>query len=844
MEKNQNEVESEIGSSSAETTKPEQRKNPLGAIRKETLAIKRVVKKWPEFDISKLEAKLEKDRESFSKLSVRVSKQEDKDTGDGLELPKIEEKIKEEIREKEEVKEEEKLKEKPIEEKSPIDRVREIKPDLKELKEGPKFEAPEIPKTKVPPQLEGIDRFKIEFPESIKTTLKGVDKAAGSAVKGLGKTLTNVSRVFAGLELAQDIFVKHDARGATKHALQWGAAEAAAGLDIVGSVVGAPETLGGSLAGLAAAGAVGTGAYVGTGALFNRLFPEKKPKMAMGGIVTKPTMAIIGEGGEKEYIVPESKLSGFIQSHSKDDFKKPARIILGVTHNFISQFGKGSDDITRMVGPEILRLERIYGADTFTIPVFAKGENNFDNIIPSGLFDFLRGGEVKSGISSELVDSIDNLMSSLDSFLSDVEKISDGGGGDNAGGGGDGGGVITSSSKGDVNDNEIYSYLTKEKKLDDAHAKGILANISRESGFRVGIIGDNGSSGGLFQWHNDRFTLMRKNVPNWKTNWKGQVDYALLEDYGPKYIKNSYSSAKQASDDWLIKWERPADVFGDIKINDSYLESTGNKITKSESSTTLASTPPSTLTPMGETTKGLISGYEVTQEWHKKNNRDKGGHPGVDIGTNVGTSIALQVESQVIALDANAGNPSGYGKYLSVWVPSLNKQFLFGHLSAIGVKEGQTIPAGTVMAKTGQTGNVTGPHLHFEVHSEKYYEGSAKNENPAPFWKNLILGKGGSFTATSTTSSDDISSDKLSPKSSNAIMSRATKARSVLRYQSIDTAPFYGRRQTFIVKPIIFQSPPAPSPSPQTQPQNNKPKPKSKPTAQGFSPLVTPQQLD
>ena len=840
MEKNQNEVESEIGSSSAETTKPEQRKNPLGAIRKETLAIKRVVKKWPEFDISKLEAKLEKDRESFSKLSAKVGKQEDKDTSGGLELPEIKEKVKEEIREKEEVKEEEKLKEKSIEEKPLIDKVREPKLDLTELKQGPTFKAPEIPKTKVSPQLEGIDRFKIEFPESIKTTLKGIDKTGASAVKGLGKTLTGVGRLFSGLELAQDI-IKGDSRGATKHALQWGAAEAAAGLDIVGSIVGAPETLGGSLAGLAAAGAVGTGAYAGTGVLFDKLFPEKKPKMAMGGIVTRPTMAIIGEGGEKEYIVPESKLSGFIRSHSKDDFKKPARIILGVTHNFISQFGKGSDDITRMVGPEILRLERIYGADTFTIPVFTKGENNFDNIIPSGLFDFLRGGRGKSGISLELVDSIDNLMSSLDSFLSDVEKIGDGGDGGTGGGGGDGGDSITATSSGSLTDQELYDYLIS-KGFDSNQALGIVANVSRESGFRVGIIGDNGSSGGLFQWHNDRFTLMRKNVPNWKTNWKGQVDYALLEDYGPKYIKNSYSSAKQASDDWLIKWERPADVFGDIKINDSYLESTGNKITKSESSTTLASTPPSTLTPMGETTKGLISGYPVTQKWHNQNNRDKGGHPGVDIGTNVGTSIALQVDSQVIALDSDPGNPSGYGKYLAVWVPSLNKQFLFGHLSAIGVKEGQTIPAGTVLAKTGQTGRVTGPHLHFEVHSEKYYEGSAKNENPAPFWKNLILGKGGAFTATSTTSSDDTSSDKLSPKSSKAIMARATKARSVLRYQSIDTAPFYGRRQTFIVKPIIFQSPP--TPSSQTTTTNNNSRSKPSPTAQGFSPLVTPQQLD
>lgn len=122
---------------------------------------------------------------------------------------------------------------------------------------------------------------------------------------------------------------------------------------------------------------------------------------------------------------------------------------------------------------------------------------------------------------------------------------------------------------------KMYDYLTIDKKLSRNQALGILANISRESSFRVDVrSGDDGGAGGLFQWKKPRSTAMEKAVPDWETNWKGQIDYALREpgEPGPEYLSTKFSSAQEAADWWMKKWERPADLNAGKRKHKDYLK--------------------------------------------------------------------------------------------------------------------------------------------------------------------------------------------------------------------------------------------------------------------------------
>jgi murein DD-endopeptidase MepM/ murein hydrolase activator NlpD len=85
-------------------------------------------------------------------------------------------------------------------------------------------------------------------------------------------------------------------------------------------------------------------------------------------------------------------------------------------------------------------------------------------------------------------------------------------------------------------------------------------------------------------------------------------------------------------------------------------------------------------------------------------------HGGIDLANSIGTPIVAASDGVVIA----AGPAAGYGNWVKLR-HSDGTVTLYGHLSAWNVQVGDRVWAGDQIAKMGNTGNSTGPHLHFEV---------------------------------------------------------------------------------------------------------------------------------
>jgi murein DD-endopeptidase MepM/ murein hydrolase activator NlpD len=85
-------------------------------------------------------------------------------------------------------------------------------------------------------------------------------------------------------------------------------------------------------------------------------------------------------------------------------------------------------------------------------------------------------------------------------------------------------------------------------------------------------------------------------------------------------------------------------------------------------------------------------------------------HAGIDIAVPEGTPIRA-ADSGRVALMEYAG---GYGNYTCVQ-HTATMSTCYGHQSRFGTSSGASVSQGQVIGYSGNTGNSTGPHLHFEV---------------------------------------------------------------------------------------------------------------------------------
>lgn len=103
------------------------------------------------------------------------------------------------------------------------------------------------------------------------------------------------------------------------------------------------------------------------------------------------------------------------------------------------------------------------------------------------------------------------------------------------------------------------------------------------------------------------------------------------------------------------------------------------------------------------------------------------GHNGIDLRTKFPDSLdgkrpVYAVKSGTILI-AQSRDLGGYGKFIKIKHPD-NSESVYGHLNTLKVRTRQIVVAGTLIGYSDNSGDSTGPHLHFGYKPAKYNLGN------------------------------------------------------------------------------------------------------------------------
>ncbi|MEU4066923.1 M23 family metallopeptidase [Streptomyces wedmorensis] len=132
-----------------------------------------------------------------------------------------------------------------------------------------------------------------------------------------------------------------------------------------------------------------------------------------------------------------------------------------------------------------------------------------------------------------------------------------------------------------------------------------------------------------------------------------------------------------------------------------------------------------------------VTSYTLTASYNQGGAMWAHKHSGQDFAVPVGTPVKAAGAGTVVKAGPNGGGDGpAYGN--AIVVKHANGTYSqYAHLSKIKVHVGQKVGAGQQIALSGNTGNSSGPHLHFEIRTTPNY-GSAVN--PAAFLRSHGVG--------------------------------------------------------------------------------------------------------
>ena len=155
--------------------------------------------------------------------------------------------------------------------------------------------------------------------------------------------------------------------------------------------------------------------------------------------------------------------------------------------------------------------------------------------------------------------------------------------------------------------------------------------------------------------------------------------------------------------------ENPAEKSAETSAEKPAEQSSAQKSTEAENTSSDTGTSGGFTSP--------VEGGTVGTPYHQSGSMwSSGYHTGTDFVVPTGTSLKAVGAGTVVS----AGWGGAYGNQVVIQLAD-GHYAQYAHLSSLSVSAGQSVTAGQQVGLSGATGNVTGPHLHFEIRTTPDY---------------------------------------------------------------------------------------------------------------------------
>ncbi|MDN3025466.1 LysM peptidoglycan-binding domain-containing M23 family metallopeptidase [Streptomyces sp. S.PB5] len=181
-------------------------------------------------------------------------------------------------------------------------------------------------------------------------------------------------------------------------------------------------------------------------------------------------------------------------------------------------------------------------------------------------------------------------------------------------------------------------------------------------------------------------------------------------------LKLSIGKRAAASTEKSASAEKPTNTRKSSSASSGSSDSSASKSSSSDTTTaTRSSESTSTGSSSGFTLP--VAGATVGTPYRMAGSMwSSGYHTGVDFVVPTGTSLKAVGAGTVVS----AGWGGAYGNQVVIRLAD-GYYAQYAHLSSLSVSAGQTVTEGQQVGLCGATGNVTGPHLHFEIRTTPDY---------------------------------------------------------------------------------------------------------------------------